>query len=114
MLFTPKRPSAVIRLGVTRHGRFFPRNVVLTQTDYRRHLHIIGRSGSGKSTAIASIIVQHITQGRAVSLIDPHGDLAVLVMQLLTEQGYLAQNERACHEGQSSRDEVPTFILVAA
>ena len=25
----------------------------------------------------------------------------------------MAQNERACHEGQSSRDKVPTFILIA-
>ncbi len=62
--------------------------MTLTGDELSRHLHIIGKSGSGKSTAINAIIVQHIMQGRGVSLIDPHGDLAVLVMQTLMEQGY--------------------------
>lgn len=40
-----------------------------------RHVHIIGASGTGKSTLIYNLIRQDIVAGRGVGLIDPHGDL---------------------------------------
>lgn len=39
------------------------------------HTYIIGRPGSGKSTLLLHLILQDIEAGRAVVLIDPHGDL---------------------------------------
>lgn len=41
-----------------------------------QHLYTIGKSGSGKSTFLKSLITQDIYAGRGVALIDPHGDLA--------------------------------------
>ena len=98
--FLPKPDrSRAIKLGVTKRRLFnreFSRlteDVYLTSAEYNRHFHYLGVSGSGKSTAIATVIVQHILQGRGVSLIDPHGDLAILVMKLLADKGYFQRDE---------------------
>src|SRR2546429_424036 len=40
-----------------------------------RHTHIIGASGTGKSTLIFNMIRQDIENGEGVALLDPHGDL---------------------------------------
>lgn len=48
----------------------------LFQPDRRQHVHVIGKSGTGKTTLLRNMIVQDIMAGRGVGLIDPHGDLA--------------------------------------
>ena len=37
---------------------------------------VIGKTGTGKTTLLKSLIVQLIESGHGVGLIDPHGDLA--------------------------------------
>jgi len=44
--------------------------------DARRHIYVIGQTGTGKSTLLRNLILQHIYAGHGVALIDPHGDLA--------------------------------------
>ncbi len=44
--------------------------------DRRRHLYIIGKTGSGKSEFIQNLVAQDIADGHGVAVIDPHGDLA--------------------------------------
>ena len=39
--------------------------------------HILGKTGSGKTTLLRNLLIQHIALGHGVGLIDPHGDLAV-------------------------------------
>jgi len=41
-----------------------------------KHTHIIGATGTGKSTLIANLILQDIKAGMGIILFDPHGDLA--------------------------------------
>jgi hypothetical protein len=45
-----------------------------------KHTHIIGATGTGKSTLIANLILQDIEKGRGVVLFDPHGDLVDDIM----------------------------------
>src|SRR2546425_2855275 len=52
------------------------------------HLHCCGVSGYGKSSFIASFIVMLLSQNIPVFVIDPHGDLAKLVLKLLIHLGY--------------------------
>jgi len=49
--------------------------VYLTDEDRRRHLYVIGQTGTGKTTALGNMIVQDIQSGKGVAVIDPHGDL---------------------------------------
>jgi hypothetical protein len=41
-----------------------------------RHLYVIGKSGTGKTTLLKRLIIQDFEAGRGVAVIDPHGDLA--------------------------------------
>jgi len=43
--------------------------------DRFKHLHIIGATGTGKSTLIANLVLQDIAKGYGSILFDPHGDL---------------------------------------
>ena len=42
----------------------------------RRHLYIVGQTGTGKSTLLLNLIRQDLVAGEGVALLDPHGDLA--------------------------------------
>jgi len=48
----------------------------MKQEDRRRHSYIIGKSGSGKTELMKSLVKQDIQEGRGVCVIDPHGDFA--------------------------------------
>jgi len=47
----------------------------LAEDDRRRHLYIIGQTGTGKTTLIYNLLVQDILAGRGVGVLDPHGEL---------------------------------------
>jgi len=47
----------------------------LSQSDRRRHLYLIGKTGMGKSTLLENLIISDLQQGNGLALIDPHGDL---------------------------------------
>jgi hypothetical protein len=66
------------------HGRALP---VRLPNDLRlRHLHVIGASGSGKSTFLLDLISQDIEAGRGVALLDPHGDLVDEIVGRIPEE----------------------------
>lgn len=50
-------------------------NIVLSEEDLNTHLAIFGKTGTGKSTLIASMALEKINNGESVVVIDPHGDL---------------------------------------
>ena len=50
-------------------------DIRMKPTDRRQHQYIIGKSGSGKTAFLASLIRQDIINGNGVCVIDPHGDL---------------------------------------
>ena len=43
-------------------------------------MHVIGKTGTGKTTLLETLVRQDIDAGRGVTLIDPHGDLAQRVL----------------------------------
>jgi Type IV secretory system Conjugative DNA transfer/TraM recognition site of TraD and TraG len=51
------------------------RQLGLSIDDARQHLHVIGPTGTGKSTLLANLICQDIAAGRGVVVIEPKGDL---------------------------------------
>lgn len=49
--------------------------VRMKREDRRRHIYIIGQTGSGKSVMLSSMAIQDIQNGEGIGIIDPHGDL---------------------------------------
>ncbi len=63
-----------VLLGANEHEGA-TRPVMLTAEQRMRHTHIIGASGTGKSTLLLNLIVQDIHRGEGLAVLDPHGDL---------------------------------------
>jgi hypothetical protein len=63
------------------HFRNDHRPVGLSREDRRRHVHIIGRTGVGKTTLLLNQICSDIERGSGLALVDPHGDLAIEVIR---------------------------------
>ncbi|WP_035609307.1 type IV secretion system DNA-binding domain-containing protein [Haloferula sp. BvORR071] len=61
-------------LGVNEHLGDV-RNVIVGDDHRLRHMHVIGASGTGKSTLMTNMILQDMEQGAGLAVIDPHGDL---------------------------------------
>ena len=55
------------------HGGGARRLSLLERT---RHVYVLGKTGSGKSTFLSNLITQDLIQGWGVGVIDPHGELA--------------------------------------
>ena len=52
----------------------------IKQADRLFHLHVIGKTGTGKTSLLETLIRQDIDVGHGCALIDPHGDLALRVL----------------------------------
>jgi len=65
---------------VTPIGTFEQEGLVLPfgipTDDRKRHVYMIGKTGTGKTTLLANMLLSDIYAGRGVGLIDPHGDLS--------------------------------------
>ncbi|MDO8505724.1 MAG: type IV secretion system DNA-binding domain-containing protein, partial [bacterium] len=67
-------PKDGLTLGYNRY-RGAETVIKLKRDDRRRHLYVIGKSGSGKSVFIENMAIQDIIAGEGVCVVDPHGDL---------------------------------------
>ncbi len=47
--------------------------IKMGKSDRRRHLYVLGQTGTGKSTLMENMIYQDIINGEGVAFIDPHG-----------------------------------------
>ena len=54
--------------------------------DRRRHLYVIGQTGTGKSHFIENLVIQDIDAGRGVALLDPHGDSIEKILGLIPRE----------------------------
>jgi len=50
------------------------RPVFISDIDRQRHMYIIGKTGTGKSKFLQSLILQDIVAGKGLCFMDPHGD----------------------------------------
>src|SRR2546425_2816256 len=57
----------------------------IRQADRRAHMYMIGKTGTGKSTLLETLICQDLTAGEGVALLDPHGDLVERVIASVPE-----------------------------
>lgn len=68
--------STFTQLG-TRHTLAGERPFGLTLSDRLHHLHVIGQTGTGKTTFLKHLAIDDMHRGYGLAFIDPHGDAAV-------------------------------------
>ena len=57
----------------------------IRREDRRAHMYVIGKTGSGKSTLIETLVRQDIKAGQGLALLDPHGDLVERIVAAVPE-----------------------------
>jgi len=67
-------PKEGLLLGKTNY-RGDEKEVRIADDDRRRHMYIIGQTGTGKSVFLQNMIIQDIKNGKGCCVVDPHGDL---------------------------------------
>lgn len=55
----------------------------IKKDDRRKHLYIMGKTGTGKSTLIANMAINDMKNGEGVAVIDPHGDLCDILLDFV-------------------------------
>ncbi len=70
-----KIPTKGLYIGKSKF-RGQERPVFISDFDRQRHMYIIGRTGTGKTELLKSMMIQDIYAGRGICFIDPHGDAA--------------------------------------
>ena len=51
----------------------------LSTADRARHVYLLGKTGTGKSSLLQNIMLADLRSGHGFALLDPHGDLAIAV-----------------------------------
>lgn len=75
------RPDGVL-LGHNHHAGVSTA-VSLTPEQRLRHTHIIGASGTGKSTLLFNLAKHDIEKGGGLAVLDPHGDLVDRILEII-------------------------------
>jgi len=55
----------------------------IKQPDRRRHIYLIGKTGTGKSTLIANMAIDDLKKRHGLAIIDPHGDLSEILLDYI-------------------------------
>jgi len=79
----PNRGAGVKPVGVTDTG--INRPVGLAVADARQHLHVMGATGSGKSTLMTHLVLDDVYSGRGAIVVDPKGDMIIDILARLPE-----------------------------
>jgi hypothetical protein len=71
-------PSSGLYLGMSTY-RGMAKPVYIQKDDRRRHMYVIGKTGTGKSEFLKDMILQDIKNGEGVCFIDPHDTIDKLL-----------------------------------
>ncbi len=75
-------PTSGLYLGKSTY-RGLAKPVYMDIDDRRRHMYIIGKTGTGKTEFLKDMIMQDIRNGQGLAVIDPHGDLIDDILLLI-------------------------------
>ena len=75
-------PTSGLYLGKSSY-RGISRGIYQGREDRRRHTYIIGKTGTGKTEMLKTMIMQDINNGEGLAVIDPHGDLIEDILRMI-------------------------------
>ncbi len=55
-------------------------SIAILESERMKHAHIVGPTGTGKTTLLANMIIQDIKQGEGIGVIDIQGDLTQIIL----------------------------------
>lgn len=58
----------------------------IKRIDRRRHLYVVGKTGSGKSRLLELLLISDIRNGQGCCLLDPHGDLVDELLKYVSKE----------------------------
>jgi hypothetical protein len=58
----------------------------LNENDRRRHMYLVGQTGTGKSTLLENLALQDMLNGGGFAFIDPHGDVAERLLAMVPKE----------------------------
>ncbi len=77
-------PTEGTYLGISEF-RGTEKKIFIKTDDRRRHLYVVGQTGTGKSELLKFMAVQDIKQGKGVAFIDPHGSAVSDILRQVPE-----------------------------
>jgi hypothetical protein len=60
-------------------------DIGITLNQRRRHMYIIGKTGTGKTTLLKNAIYQDMLNGKGLAVLDPHGDMFRELLSIIPE-----------------------------
>jgi hypothetical protein len=57
----------------------------IKKEDRRRHMYLLGKTGTGKSVFIKNLVYGDIQDGEGFGVVDPHGDLVEEILEMIPE-----------------------------
>ncbi|MGH7196181.1 MAG: type IV secretory system conjugative DNA transfer family protein [Candidatus Saccharimonadales bacterium] len=82
-------PSQMLDQGVLFGYNLFrgvKKEIRLGDTDRRRHVYIIGQTGTGKSGLLENLALQDMLDGKGFAFVDPHGDSAERLLGMVPKE----------------------------
>lgn len=62
------------------------KDIRITDEDRRRHLYLIGQTGTGKSVMLQNLAMQDMQNGKGLCVIDPHGELVEKILSFVPKE----------------------------
>ncbi|MDI6717792.1 MAG: type IV secretion system DNA-binding domain-containing protein [Patescibacteria group bacterium] len=81
-------PNNLLREGTLIGESAFRRErkqIYIGDEDRKRHIYIIGQTGTGKSTLMVNMAADDIKKGKGIAIIDPHGELIESVLNFIPQ-----------------------------
>ncbi len=82
-------PSQVMNQGLLLGYNIFrgvKKEIRLSDIDRRRHVYIIGQTGTGKSTVLENLALQDMLDGKGLAFVDPHGDAVERLLGMVPKE----------------------------
>lgn len=82
-------PSQMLDSGILLGYNLFrgiKKEIRLADVDRRRHVYIIGQTGSGKSGLLENLALQDMLDGKGFAFVDPHGDSAERLLGMVPKE----------------------------